>query len=73
MKLFMFQSEAKTGLNAFTGDSDGRTLPAKFAPWGTTGVVAATQAVPHGLPRHEIERAIRADGFQLWRLQKKQD
>jgi hypothetical protein len=71
MKMFIFQSGTKAELRAFTGDADGRTLPTKFAPWGATGVVAATQAVPHALPRHQIEREIRAHGFQLWRLRKK--
>ncbi len=71
MKMFIFQSGAKAELHAFAGESDGHTLPPKFAPWGVTGVVSATQALPHGLPRHQIEREIRAHGFQLWRLRKK--
>ncbi len=71
MKMFIFQSATKTDLHAFAGDSDGRALPTKFAPWGVTGVVTGRQALPHGLPRYEIERAIRAHGFQLWRLRKK--
>jgi hypothetical protein len=70
MKMFIFQSGAKPELHAFAGDSDGRTLPTKFAPWGVTGIVTAAQALPHGLPRNVIEREIRAHGFQLWRLKK---
>ncbi len=71
MKMFIFQSGAKAELRAFTGDSDGRTLPEKFAPWGVTGVVATFQALPSGLPRDVVEREIRDHGFQLWRLRKK--
>jgi hypothetical protein len=72
MKLFIFQSGAKAGLSAFTADSDGRTLPPKFAPWGITGIVPAARALPRGLPRGVVEREIRSHGFQLWRLREKQ-
>jgi hypothetical protein len=72
MKLFIFQSGGKSGLRAFTGDSDGRMLPPRFAPWDITGIVAAAQALPRGLPRGVVEREIRSHGFQLWRLRKKQ-
>jgi hypothetical protein len=71
MKMFIFQSGAKPELRAFAGDADGRTLPEKFGPWGVTGVVAGAQALPLGLPRNVVEREIRAHGFQLWRLRKK--
>jgi hypothetical protein len=70
MKMFVFQSEAKAELRAFAGDADGRTLPAKFAPWTATGVVTAIQRLPSGLPRDVVEREIRNHGFQLWRLRK---
>ena len=72
MKMFIFQSGAKTGLRAFTGDADGRSLPPKFAPWGITGMVTGNQAPPHGLPRRVIEREILAHGFQLWRVRETQ-
>ena len=71
MKLFIFQSGAKGELRAFTGDSDGHLLPPQFAPWGITGIVAAAQALPRGLPRGVVEQEIRSRGFQLWRLRKK--
>ncbi len=71
MKMFIFQSGAREDLRAFAGESDCRTLPPKFAPWGVTGVVTTAQALPHGLPRSTIEREVRAHGFQLWRLRKK--
>lgn len=70
MKMFIFQSETKAGLNAFAGEADGNALPPKFAPWTATGEVAAVQALPNGLPRDVVEREIRSSGFQLWRLRK---
>lgn len=72
MKLFIFQSGGKSGLRAFTGDADGKMLPPKFAPWGMTGIVPATKALPSGLPRAAVEREVRSNGFQLWRLRQKE-
>jgi hypothetical protein len=67
MKLFMFTSQAKADLHAFAAESAGGKLPAKFGPWTATGVVRADQMPPHRYARRDIEKAIEASGFQLWR------
>jgi hypothetical protein len=71
MRIFIFKSDASDGLRAFAGDGIGSKLPGQFAPWHVVGVVAAERNPPHKLPRDEIERAIGAQGFQLWRLKRK--
>jgi hypothetical protein len=35
-------------------------------------VIGADKAPPHNLSREAIEEAIEGEGFQLWRLQKKE-
>jgi hypothetical protein len=71
MRIFIFKSDASEGLRAFAGDGTGSKLPGQFGPWHVVGVVAAERNPPHKLPRDEIERAIAAQGFQLWRLKAK--
>ena len=41
MRLFIFESEANTGLGlrAFAGDAAGRKLPDQFGPWRQIGAV----------------------------------
>jgi hypothetical protein len=68
MRIYIFRSEANSGLRAFAGDQAGTKLPDRFRPWHAVGVVAPDKDPPHRLPRDEIERAIDAQGFQLWRL-----
>ncbi|MGA7490267.1 MAG: hypothetical protein WBW74_25370 [Xanthobacteraceae bacterium] len=68
MRIYIFKSEAKSGLRAFAGDLKGMKLPDQFRPWHAIGVVAPDRDPPHKLPREEIERAIDAQGFQLWRM-----
>ncbi|MPZ59421.1 MAG: hypothetical protein GEU91_23645 [Rhizobiales bacterium] len=70
MRIYVFKSETTTRLRAFAGDAAGSNLPASHAPWTATGIVAADRAPPHNFSRDAIERAIEADGFQLWRLRK---
>lgn len=67
MKLFMFASGAKPDLHAFAAESAGDRLPSKFGPWTATGVVRPDQSPPHRFSRENIEKAIEAEGFQLWR------
>jgi hypothetical protein len=43
----------------------------RFRPWHVVGAVAPDAAPPHGLSREGIEKAIDAQGFQLWRLKVK--
>jgi hypothetical protein len=37
MSLFLFQSEIRAGLIAFTRDKTGAILPAEYGPWHTLG------------------------------------
>jgi hypothetical protein len=71
MRIFMFKSEAKSELRAFAGDSAGSKLPRQHGPWHATGVIRPDKDPPYNLPRTAIEKAIKADGFQLWRLKSK--
>ena len=71
MRLFIFESNAKTGLRAFVGDVAGRNLPDQFSPWRQIGAVGSGKAPPYNLSRATIEKAIGAHGFQLWRLKPK--
>jgi len=67
MRIFMFTSQAKDGLNAFAGDAEGSKLPERYGPWGITGVLQTRQNPPHNFSRRDIESAIGSSGFQLWR------
>jgi hypothetical protein len=68
MRLYVFKSDANSDLRAFAGDTSGSKLPERFRPWHAVGAVAPGAAPPHGLSRDDIEKAIEAQGFQLWRL-----
>jgi len=68
MQIYMFRSQPKRDLQAFTGDVAGSQLPGQFAPWHATGVIKADRKPPHNLSRDEIESAINEQGFQLWRM-----
>jgi hypothetical protein len=72
MRIYVFKSETREHLHAFAGDASGDKLPKQHGPWTATGVVAADRAPPHGFSRDAIEKAIDADGFQLWRLRDKE-
>src|SRR5258708_38610038 len=71
MRLFIFESNAKTGLRAFVGDVAGRNLPDQFNPSRQIGAVASGNAPPYNLSRDTIEKAISSQGFQLWRFKPK--
>jgi hypothetical protein len=71
MRFFIFKSEASPGLRAFGGDLTGSQLPRQFSPWRAVGAVAPDRDPPHNLSRDVIETAIKSQGFQLWRLSKK--
>jgi len=71
MRIFIFKSEARPDLSAFSGDLAGLQLPSQFKPWRVVGAVAPDQDPPHKLSRDVIEAAINAQGFQLFRLSKK--
>lgn len=71
MRIFIFKSEARPDLHAFGAELDGSRLPKQFRPWRAIGAVAPGGAPPHELSREVIEEAIRTQGFQLWRISKK--
>jgi len=73
MRIYVFRSDAGSGLQAFAGDRPGAKLPDRFGPWHMVGVIGPNQDPPHNLPRDEIEKAINTQGFQLWRITPKPD
>jgi hypothetical protein len=68
MRIYIFKSETRKVLHAFTGDPTGSKLPQNHGPWTVTGVVGPGRSPPHNFSRDAIEEAIDAEGFQLWRL-----
>lgn len=68
MRFFIFKSDATPGLRAFCGDVAGTKLPGQHGPWHAVGAVPPDRAPPHNLSRDVIEKAIKEQGFQLWRL-----
>jgi hypothetical protein len=68
MRIYIFKSEARTGLRAFAGDPKGSKLPQNHGPWTVIGVVGVDRAPPHKFSRGAIEQAIGNAGFQLWRF-----
>jgi hypothetical protein len=73
MRIYLFTSETKTELQAFTDNESGDKLPPQFAPWRTNGAIASGRALPHRFERDQIEKSIADSGFQLWRLKPKTD
>lgn len=73
MRLFIFKSETKPELRAFGADLVGSQLPKQFSPWRAIGAVAPDRDPPHTLSRDVIETAIKTQGFQLWRMSKKDE
>ena len=67
MRIYIFKSETTKALRAFAGDAAGSMLPKGHGPWTATGIIGADKDPPHSFPRDAIERAIDAEGFQLWR------
>ena len=70
MRIYIFRSEARPELQAFADDRWGRNLPRQFAPWHVTGVITEDRHPPFRLPRREIEAAIAANDYQLWRIKR---
>jgi hypothetical protein len=70
LDLFMFKSQSREGLHAFTGDRAGEQLPRRFRPWKAQGMIDRNHAPPHALSRLAIEQSIRDSGFQLWRIRR---
>jgi len=72
MRIFIFKSDARPDLRAFGGDLAGSQLPKQFRPWHAIGAIAPNRDPPHALSRDVIETAIKTQGFQLWRMSKKE-
>lgn len=70
MRIYIFKSETKPGLQAFAGDEIGSQLPEQHGPWTVTGVVGTSSALPHNISRATIEEALAGEGFQMWRIGK---
>jgi hypothetical protein len=68
MRIYMFKSETRQRLRAFAGDLAGSKLPERHGPWTATGAVGADKPPPYNFSRAAIEKAIEAEGFQLWRV-----
>jgi len=68
MRIFVFRSQSRQSLCAFAGDMTGGRLPEKFGPWRLVTTVPRGAALPHGVPRLGIEKAIVDEGFQLYRI-----
>jgi hypothetical protein len=71
MYIYIFRSNVNKELQAFAGDSAGSRLPDQFGPWHAVGVVRPEKAPPFNLPRDKIQKAIKINGFQLWRMKPK--
>jgi hypothetical protein len=71
MRIFIFKSEPRPELRAFGGDLAGSELPKQLGPWHAIGAVAPDRDPPHELSREVIETAIKSQGFQLWRMSRK--
>jgi hypothetical protein len=71
MRIFIFNSETSSDLQAFGGDLAGSQLPSQFKRWRVVGAIAPGQDPPYKLSRAVIETAINDRGFQLFRLSKK--
>jgi hypothetical protein len=71
MRIYIFKSETRNGLRAFAADLVGARLPEQFRPWHAIGVIGPNNDPPYKLPRVDIEKAIDADGYQLWRMKPK--
>lgn len=71
MYIYIFRSDVKKELQAFAGDAAGTRLPDQFGPWHAIGVVRPDKDPPCNLPRDEIQKAIKVNGFQLWRMKPK--
>jgi len=71
MRIFAFASESRPGLHAFAGDKIGSRLPSVAGPWRILFGSAAGTHLPYGISRPAMERAIRAEGFQMWRVKSK--
>ena len=72
MRLFMFKSESNGELRAFAVDPGGEQLPARHGPWTAVGVVREDSDPPYKMSRELIEKSMSDQGFQLYRIRRKE-
>jgi hypothetical protein len=68
IRIYIFKSETRKNLRAFAAEPRGSTLPERHGPWTAIGIIGPTSLPPHKMSRETIEKAIAAEGFQMWRL-----
>lgn len=68
IRIYIFKSETRKNLCAFAADPRGTALPERHGPWTATGIIGPASPPPHRMSRETIEKAIAAEGFQMWRL-----
>ena len=73
MRLYMFKSESNRGLRAFAAGPGSDKLPARLGPWTAVGVVRDDVDPPHNMNRELIEKGIAEQGFQFYRMKKKEN
>jgi hypothetical protein len=70
VRIYIFKSETRKDLHAFSADLAGAKLPKRHGPRTVTGAIGPDNAPPYNFSRDSIEEAIDTEGFQLWRLGK---
>jgi len=70
VRIYIFKSETRKELRAFASDPAGAKLPKQHGPWTVTGIIGPESAPPHKMSREAIEKALTAEGFQMWRMKK---
>jgi hypothetical protein len=71
MRIFIFKSEARPDLHAFGPSWTAVGCQSSSDP-GAIGAIAPDRDPPHELSREAIEQAMRTQGFQLWRMSRKE-
>jgi hypothetical protein len=71
MRIYVFKSETRGGLQAFADDLIGSKLPPNHGPWTAIGAIGPDNAPHHKFSREAIQEAIDTEGFQLWRMVQK--
>ena len=68
MRIYIFKSEAGTGLRAFAGEPAGSKLPDQFRPWHAVGGHSSREgSSPQPVSRDDRE-GHQQRWYQLWRV-----
>lgn len=57
MRIYIFKSQTRKGLQAFAGDLAGSRLPQSHGPWTATGAIGPDNPPPYKFSRDAIEEA----------------